>query len=421
MEERTLQLGQDKITSLLIRFSLPAIIGMLANSLYTIIDRLFVGNIVGADAIAGMSITMPISFIIMAFGMLIGIGSGALVSIRLGENRPHEAEKILGNAFMLGAIISVITSAVLLYTLDDLLIQFGASKQILPYGRQFISIILWGSFFQFTSFGLSAIIRSEGNPRMSMMVLLLNAGLNIILDFIFVYWLSMGIKGTAIATVISQGASAAWVVYYFTRGNSVLNLRWVNLRLQWPVISGIIAIGMAPFFMQLAASVINILFNRDLARYGGDSAIAAFGIISTLVMFIMMPIFGINQGSQPIIGYNYGAGNYQRVIETLKKAIMGATLIASMGFVLGQAIPHILIMAFTPDARVIEQGTRGMRIFMLLLPIVGFQIVSANFFQAVGKAQKAMVLSLLRQVILLIPLLLILPPILKLDGVWIAA
>ncbi|MGE5381206.1 MAG: MATE family efflux transporter [Methylocystaceae bacterium] len=420
MDERTLQLGRDNITSLLIKFSLPAIVGMLANSLYTIIDRLFVGNIVGADAIAGMSITMPISFIIMAFGMLIGIGSGALVSIRLGERRPDDAEAILGNAFMLGVIISIITSAIMLTFLDQLLMKFGASSQTLPFGRQFISIILWGSIFQFTSFGLSAVIRSEGNPRMSMVVLLINAGLNILLDFIFIYWLGMGIKGTAVATVISQAVSASLVVYYFTRGNSVLKLRLPCMRLRWQIINEIMAIGMAPFLMQLGASVINILFNRDLAQYGGDSAIAAFGIMNTIIMFILMPIFGINQGAQPIIGFNYGAENYHRVTNALKKAILAATLIASAGFIMGETIPHLLIQAFTPDAEVIAIGTRGMRIFLILLPIVGVQIVSANFFQAIGKAQKSVVLSLLRQVILLIPLLILLPPWLHLDGVWLA-
>lgn len=421
MDDRTLQLGRDNITSLLVRFSLPAIIGMIANSLYTIIDRLFVGNIVGADAIAGMSITMPIAFIIMAFGMLIGIGSGALVSIRLGERRQEEAETILGNAFVLGIIASIVTSAIMLTFLDDLLMKFGASSQTLPYGRQFISIILWGSVFQFTSFGLSAVIRSEGNPRMSMVVLLVNAGLNIVLDFIFIYWLRLGIQGTAVATVISQATSAGWVIYYFTRGNSVLKLRWSNFKLHWSVIKGITAIGMAPFVMQLSASVINILFNRDLAHYGGDAAIAAFGIINSVVMFIMMPIFGINQGAQPIIGYNYGAGDYHRVTNALKKAIIAATIIATAGFLISESIPHLLIRSFTPDSEVIAIGTRGMRILILLLPIVGFQIVSANFFQAIGKAEKAMVLSLLRQVILLIPLLLILPHLFKLTGIWMAA
>jgi len=418
MDERTLQLGRDNVTSLLIKFSLPAIVGMLAISLYMVIDRLLVGNIVGADAIAGMSITMPISFIIMAFGMLIGIGSGALVSIRLGEQRQDEAEQILGNAFILGLLTAVITSAVLLVFLEDLLVKFGASSRILPYGYQFISIIIAGSIFQFTSFGLSAIIRSEGNPRMSMMVLLLNAGLNVILGIIFIYWFRMGLKGAALATVISQAVAAVLVIYHFTWGNSVLKLRISGLRLRGPIIKGIMAIGMAPFFMQLAASFINILFNRDLAQYGGDNAIAAFGIINTVAMFIMMPIFGINQGAQPIIGFNYGAASYYRVIDTLKKAIFGAVIIASVGFVFGQAIPQLLIRAFTSDAQVIAIGTRGMRIFLLFLPIVAFQVVSTNYFQAVGKAKMAMVLSLLRQVILLMPLLIFLPPLLQLDGIW---
>jgi len=420
MNEKTQQLEDETIPRLLLKFSIPAIIGMMANSLYMIIDRLFVGNIVGADAIAGMSVTMPISFIIMAFGMLVGIGGGALVSIRLGEQKKEEAENILGNALSLLLIISVLVSGILLLTMDNLLTHFGASPQILPYGKQFISIILYGSIFQYISFGLSALIRAEGNPRIAMFTLLINAGINIILDFVFIYWLGYGLQGTAVATVISQAISASWVLLHFRGPNSVLKLRLKYMALRLDLIKSIAAIGMAPFFMQMAASVIIILINQELGHYGGDAAIGAYGIISTVIMFIIMPIFGINQGSQPIIGYNYGARNYDRVKQTLKLAIIVATLIISLGFIALELFPRALLGAFTTDEELLKIGVHGMQLWILGLPLVGFQAVSANFFQAIGKAGKSMILSLLRQVIILIPLILILPHFWGLDGVWYA-
>ncbi len=421
MEEKTLQLANKPVSELLLNFSIPAIIGMMANSLYMVIDRLFVGNIVGADAIAGMSVTMPISFIIMAFGMLVGVGAGALVSIRLGQQQKEEAENILGNALSLLLIISVLVSGILLLTLDSLLTHFGASPDTLPYGRQFISIILYGSIFQYISFGLSAVIRAEGSPRIAMMTLLINAGINIVLDFIFIYMLGYGLQGTAVATIISQAISSCWVLLHFRGKNSVLKLKLRHMSLRPNLIKAIFAIGMAPFFMQLAASVITILFNQELAHYGGDAAIAAYGIMSTIVMFIVMPIFGINQGAQPIIGYNYGAQQFARVKQTLKLAIIVATLIVSLGFIGLELFPAQLLGSFTEDKELLTIGGHGMQLLVLAFPLVGFQVVSANFFQAIGKAGKSMILSLLRQVILLIPLLLILPRFLGLDGIWYAA
>lgn len=421
MDARTLQLGEKKVSHLLWQFSLPAIIGMLANSLYMIINRLFVGNVVGADAISGMSVTMPISFILMAFGMLVGIGAGSLISIRLGEQKKDEAEQILGNALTLLLIIAMVLSGGLLLSLDYLLTSFGASPNILPYGHQFISIILWGSAFQFISFGLGSTIRSEGNPRISMNIMLINAGLNIVLDYIFVYLLNLGMPGTAVATVISQAISALLVIRHFLSPASVLRLRPKNLTLRTHLILSIFAIGIAPFSMQLIQSVISIIFNQSLAGYGGDAAIGAFGIVNTVTMFILMPVFGINQGAQPIIGYNYGAKNYQRVKEALIQAIIWATIIVSGGYIMIELFATQLMGAFSSNQDLINIGAHGMRILLLFLPVVGFQIVSANFFQAVGQALTSMILSMLRQVIMLIPLLLILPNFFGLNGIWYAS
>jgi putative MATE family efflux protein len=419
-DPRTRRLGEESVGRLLVGFSLPAIAGMVVGSLYTVIDRAFLGNVVGPAAIAGIAVSMPISFVMMAFGMLLGVGTGAIVSIRLGQNRGEEAEAVLGNAFALILVGSITLTTVLLLGLDRLLLVFGASPATLPYGKQFMRIILLGSFFQYASFSLNAVIRAEGNPRLAMMTMLINAGLNIALDALFIPVLGLGITGAAVATVLSQAVSAAWTLAHFRSRRSVLKLRLVHLRVRWEVIRPALAIGLAPFSMHLGASVIFTLVNRALARYGGDVAIGAYGIIGPLSMLILMPIFGLNQGAQPIIGYNFGAGRLDRVRRTLRLAVLAATATVCVGFVLAQAIPGLLIHAFAPDPRLVEVGTRGLRICLAMFPVVGFQIVSANFFQAIGKARVALVLSLLRQVIVLIPLLVVLPRFLGLDGVWVA-
>jgi len=421
MEDKTRRLGEEKISTLLWQFSLPSIIGTLASSIYIIIDRIFVGQVVGADALAGMSVTMPISFIILAFGLLIGVGSGALVSIRLGQGKKEEAEHILGNAFTLVIIISVIVSGLLLYYLDPLLILFGASAAIIPYARDFIGIILFASVFQYTGFGLSNVIRAEGNPRKAMYVVLINAGTNVVLDVIFILIWGWGVRGAAFATVISQAVSAAIVLLHFIGPRSTLKLKALNMPLRLPLLKGIFSIGMAPFAMQLAASVVNTLFNQNLAHYGGDPAIGAFGIIGAIANFLILPVIGINMGSQPIIGYNYGARRYARVIEAFKDATLAATVITTLGFILLEVFPRQMMGAFTGDANVINIGTHGMRVIVLMFPLIGFQIVGSNLFQAIGKGSIALLLALLRQVVMLIPALLILPRLWQLNGIWISA
>jgi putative MATE family efflux protein len=420
MHENTRILGEEKVSRLLWRFSIPAIIGTLANSIYVIIDRMFVGNIVGTDAIAGMSITMPISFVIMAFGMLIGLGSAAQVSIRLGRQQKDEAEQILGNAVILVIIITVTLTAFFLTFLDEALTLFGASPDILPYARQFISIILYGSVFQHILFGLANIIRAQGNPRMAMTIQLCNAIMNVFLDFVFIYLLGWGIKGVAIATIISQGISATWVLVYLSSSRSLLRLSLGKMRLKPDLLREIVAIGMAPFSMQLIASVVNILYNQGLSRYGGDTAVGAFGIIASIVMFVLMIIIGINQGAQPIIGYNYGARRYQRVRETLRKAVTAATVVVTIGFIIMMLFPRLILSGFTSDLNLLTIGSRGLRLWILFLPVLGLQIVGASFFQAIGRARQALLLSVSRQLLFLIPMLLVLPRIWGLDGVFLA-
>lgn len=421
MENRMLYLGEEKISKLLWQFSLPSIISTLGSSIYIIIDRIFIGKVVGADAISGISITMPISLIMLAFGALVAFGSGTLVSIRLGENEIHEAEVILGNAITLVFIISIVMTCISLFFLERLLIMFGGSPAILPYARDFIRIILLGSGFQFIIISLPAIIRAEGNPRIAMNILLINVGTNIVLDFVFIYGLGWAVKGAAAATVISQMVSSCLVFRYFFSSNSLLRLRLKNMRMRLKVVKGVAAVGMAPFAMQLAASVINLLYNQELARYGGDISIAAYGIIYSIVVFLVLPVSGINMGMQPIIGFNFGARNYDRVIETLEHAITAAIMITSVGFIVLQLFPGQLLSFFTEDTDLIAIGSHGMRLITIMLPFVGFQMVGSSFFQAIGKTRTALVLTLLRQVIILIPALIILPRFFQLNGVWIAA
>ncbi|KYH34337.1 multidrug export protein MepA [Clostridium tepidiprofundi DSM 19306] len=418
---RSKQLGEERIGKLLMKFSLPAIAGMLVNALYNVVDRAVVGNVVGKDAIAGLTITMPIAIIIMAFGMLIGIGAAARVSIRLGQNKKDEAEKILGNAFILLIAVSLLVTVFGQIFKEDILRAFGASDNTIGYAIDYITIILYGAVLQNIGFGLNNIIRAEGNPKIAMFTMLIGGVLNIILDILFVLVFKFGIKGAAYATIISQAVNTIWVLYYFVGENCVLKLKIHNFKLKKSVILSIVSIGFAPFSMQVAASMVQVLYNTKLASFGGDTAIAVFGAINSIVMLILMPVFGINQGSQPIIGYNYGAKNYKRVKKTLKLAAIAATFITTSGFLMAELVPSLLIKLFNRNSLdMLNMGTRAARIYLCMFPIIGFQIVCSNYFQAIGKATIAMILSLARQVIVLIPLLLILPQILKLDGIWIS-
>lgn len=419
--DRSKQLGEQSVGKLLWKFSIPAIVGMLVNALYNIIDRIFVGRGVGLLGISATTVAFPIALIIMGFGMLIGIGAAATVSIRLGQKKKEEAEHILGNAFTLLVIISILVTVLGLIFEEPLLIIFGASTEVLPLAKEFVTIILLGVLLQNIGFGLNNIIRSEGNPKIAMLTMLIGALLNTIFNPIFIFGLHLGIRGSALATIVSQTVCSIWVLSYFMGKKSVLKLKIKNLKLNTDIIKQIVAIGMSPFLMQLVASGITITFNKDLQVYGGDTAIAAFGIINSVSLLILMPIFGINQGSQPIIGYNYGARNFDRVKKALKLAILAATTVCTLGFVIVELFPRAIISVFSSNnAELIEIGSFGIRIFLIMMPIIGFQIVSANYFQAINKAKIAIFLSLSRQLIILLPLLVILPRFLKLTGVWVS-
>jgi putative MATE family efflux protein len=415
--DRAEQMGQERIPQLLWRFSVPAVIGMIVNSLYNIVDRIFIGNAVGSLGIAGITIGFPIMMLVMACDMLVSLGAAALISIKLGEGKQQEAEQVMGNAMVLMVFVSLLIMTLGLIFLQPLLQVFGASPDVMPFAYDYMSIIIFATVFMSIGFGMNNFIRAEGNPKVAMYTMLIGAIANIILDPIFIFGFGWGVRGAAIATVIARLMSTTWVLYYFFSGQSVLRLRLPNLRLRPQVALRIAAIGSAPFAMQTAGSIMNLIMNRSLVSYGGDVAVAAMGVVFSASMLIMMPIIGINQGAQPIIGYNYGAQRYDRVVQTLKLAAAVATCITSLGFVIAQLFPGHIIALFNPnDPQLLNLGARAIQIATIFLPIVGFQIISTSYFQAVGKPKQAMILSLSRQVLLLIPLVLILPRFFGLDG-----
>lgn len=421
-EDSSKQLGEENITKLLIKFSLPAIVGMLVNAFYNVVDRIFVGHKVGALGIAGITVTFPVMLLVMAFSMLIGIGASTLVSIRLGQQKKEEAELIMGNAIVLSTVVAVVITITGHIFLEPLLRICGASETVLPYAKDFAGIILIGTVFMILSMGMNNFIRAEGNPKIAMYTMLIGAILNCILNPTFIFVFNMGIKGSALATVLSNIVSASWVMWHFIGGRSTLQLRLCNFRVQTAIAGSILAIGAAPFAMQVAASLVNVIMNTGLNRYGGDIAVSGMGIVSSITTLILMPLFGINQGLQPIIGYNYGARRYDRVKNALKKGILAATIIASLGFAVTKLFPVHLVSLFNKeDAALIAFGVKAMKINLFFLPIIGFQVVAANYFQAVGKPLQAAFLSLSRQVLVFIPALLILPRFLGINGVLAAA
>ena len=420
--KNVITLGQAPIKSLLWKYFLPAFTGMIINSLYNIVDRIFIGQGVGALALSGISAVFPIMLIIMGFGMLIGLGAGVRISLNLGKNDLSRAEKVLGNAFILMILISLFITALGFQIKVPLLQLFGIGPQTIGYANEYLDIILMGTIFQVVGFSLNNLIRAEGNAKIAMYSMLISAGINIILDPIFIFVFKMGVEGAAWATIISQFVLCIWVIRHFISAKSVIHLKSINFRLSRDIIMNIITIGFAPFSMQIAASFVQGAFNTQLATYSGDLAIAAMGIINSVSMLIIMSIVSINMAAQPIFGFNYGANNYSRVKETLITCIIAATGISILGFCLVELFPHFIINLFNRDSEQLQSvGVKGLRIFLFALPIIGFQIITGNYFQSTGKAKISAILSLLRQVIILLPVLLILPRFFGLTGVWIAA
>lgn len=417
-------LGKEKIGKLLLKYSVPAIIGMLVNALYNVVDRIFIGNIpgVGSLAITGVGVTLPITTIILGFSMLVGVGATTTISIRLGQGKREEAEKVIGNAITLSSIIAIVLTIIGLVFGELILSKFGASESTMQYAKDYIYIILIGNIFNMVAFTLNNTIRGDGNPKLAATIMIIGCLTNIVLDAVLIFVFNLGIQGAAIATVISQLITALIGLRYYVSGKSNLKFVKSTLKLDKAIVSKILAIGAAPFAMQIAASLVQVIANNVLSTYGTDMAIGAMATISSVSLMCLMPIFGINQGAQPIIGFNYGARQVDRAQKAYKISLIVATIILCVAFVLVQSFPETIIGIFNKDPKFMDISIKGLRIYLLMLPIVGISITGSNYIQSIGEAKTAMFLSLLRQVILLIPFILILPRLFNLgvNGVWIA-
>jgi len=401
---------------------MPATIGMVVNALYNVIDTIFIGRGVGTLAIGGLSIAFPIQMIIMAFAQMVGIGAASAISRSLGSGEIEKADRVAGNSFSAVLLISTIVMSIGLIFTDPVLRIFGATDAILPYARDYIRIILMGSvFFSFTV-SSNNLVRAEGNAKVSMFAMIIGTGLNIVFDPIFIFAFDMGIRGAALATILSQFFSFVYITFYLYGDKSTLKVRWHHLRPDFTILKEIFTVGLASFARQVAGSFVAILVNHSLAFYGGDLAISIFGIIRRVTMFLFMPLFGVVQGLQPIVGFNYGAKKYGRVREVIKLSIIITTIFASASVLIGEVFPFAIFRIFSSDSELITQGAPALRLVIMMIPVIGVQIVGAALFQSLGKAIPSLVLSLLRQVLLLIPLLIFLPRIggLGLTGIWIS-
>lgn len=414
----TKQLEHENVGRLLLTYAIPAVVGTMVNSLYNIVDRMFIGHGVGALAISGLTLTFPIMLFLQAFGMLVGAGAATRISIFMGRKEMNMAQKILGNALLLTFVLSAVSIIPSMIFLEDLLLMFGGSESTIPYATEYLYIVIPANLLTSLSFNFNAVMRATGYPKKAMVTMLIGAILNTILDPIFIFWLDMGIKGAAYATVISMAASAVFVMTHFLSKDSLIRFQKKYLKWDWQVVLHIVTIGISPFAMQIAGSLVNVVLNNSLQTYGGDLALGANGIIVSFGMLLVMLVMGIAQGMQPIVGFNYGAGHQQRVVQTLRLVIITATCITGCGWMCSLLFPEVIVKGFTSDPELIAIAANGLRINLSIFIVVGSQIVISQFFQSIGIAWKSIFLSLTRQFVYLIPAILILPPIFGLNGVW---
>jgi putative MATE family efflux protein len=423
MEEKSDFLGRESIRKLLFKLSTPVIIGMLVQALYNVVDTLFVGRAYGAEsvqAIGGLSIAFPIQMIIMAFGIVLGTGGSSIISRALGAKELEKAERTLGNVFSLSLILSVLIAVPCLLYLDTILEIFGATPGILPYAREYLEYIIGGGFFFVFGVSVQHIVRAEGNARLAMNAMLIGAGLNILLDPLFIFGFGMGVQGAAIATVLSQAVSSGWLLQYCLKGKGAVHFKSRNLKPDPGIIKEIGAIGLGSFVMQASSSLMMVFVYNALANHGGDVAIAVFGIIIKINSFIFLPLLGMAFGLQPIVGYNYGAKQFGRIAEAVKLSLIATTAFGLLGLIVVNLFTEQLLGLFSADPEYLIVGKRAVLIMLLGMPLIGLNIVAITLFQALGKARPSFILSLSRQLLFLIPLVVILPGFYGLDGVWAA-
>lgn len=421
MKKRTPEeLGTAPISSLLLSYALPAIIAMMASSLYNIIDRVFIGQGVGPLAISGLALTFPIMNLSTAFGALIGAGGSTLVSIKMGQEDIWGAKQVLGNVIILNVILGTIFMIVGLAFIDEILFLFGASNDTLPYARDFMQIILLGNVFTHLYFGLNSVLRSSGYPQKAMYATIFTVLINLILAPIFIFVLEWGIRGAALATVIAQLCSLIWILFHFSQKIYFIHFEKGIFKLKKNIIRGIFSIGMSPFVMNTCACLVVIFINHSLKSYGGDLAIGAYGIVNSILMLFAMLVLGFSQGMQPIAGFNYGAQKYDRVMSVFKRTMAYSTIVTFCASFCAIAFPQTITSFFTTDSHLIEIAKQGMQISFSMFAFVSIPMVAGNFFQSIGKAKISIFLSASRQLLFLIPLMLILPQFFGLMGVWLS-
>ncbi len=414
------KLETEKIGKLLLEFSVPAIVTTTATSLYNIIDRIFIGQGVGPMAIAGLALTFPLMNLAAAFGSLVGAGASTMVSIRLGQKDKDGATNILGNSVFLNVVIGIIYTVVMISFLEPILYFFGASDQTLPYAKDFMQIILIGNIFTHLYMGLNNIIRASGYPRKSMTVTLITIGVNIILAPLFIFGFRWGIRGAALATVCAQFTGTLWAIIHFCSKSSYVRFMSGHFKPKIKIILDIFSIGMSTFIMFISLSLVIIIMNMTLEKYGGDYAIGAFGIVSAIQGLFAMIVLGFNQGMQPIAGYNFGAQQIDRVKLVFRKTVIAGIAVTTFGFLVSQIFPGMIASAFTSDDKMIKLTSTGLHLIFAVYPIVGFQMVTSNLFQSIGYARVSIILSLSRQVIFFLPTLIILSNLFQLNGAWLA-
>ena len=419
-KQATLELGTKPVGKLLIQYALPAMIAMTAASLYNIVDRVFIGQGVGAMAISGLAITFPFMNLTAAFGAGVGVGASTAISVKLGQKDYATAQNILGNTISLNLIIGIGLSIICLLFLDPILRFFGASDQTLIYAHEYMVIILLGNVVSHMYFGMNALLRAASKPRQAMYATIFTVVMNVILDALFIIVFKWGIQGAAIATILSQLMALCWQFKLFSNKSELLHFKKGIYKLKRKLVDNILAIGVSPFLMNVCACIIVIFINNQLVRFGGDLSVGAYGIANGIAMVFVMFVFGVNQGMQPIAGYNYGAQKYDRLMRVLMLAMIAGTIVTTSGFIVAEFMPHLCVRLFTNDTVLTELSVNGIRLMMAAMPIVGYQMVVTNFFQSIGKAKISIFLSLSRQLLFLVPLLGVLPLFFGITGVWIS-
>ena len=419
-KKATLELGTKPVGKLLLQYAMPAIVAMVASSLYNMVDSIFIGQGVGPLAISGLAITFPFMNLSGAIGACIGVGASTYLSVKLGQKDYSTALQILGTSVVLKIITGIFFGAICLLFLDPILYFFGATDNTIPYARDYMVIILLGNVFTHLYFGMNALLRAASKPRHAMYATIFTVLLNTLLDPLFIYTFGMGIRGAALATILSQMTALCWQLWLFSNPNELLHFKRGIYKLDGNIIKNILAIGVSPFSMNACACIVVIFINTALVKYGGDLAVGAYGIANRIGFLFFMIVMGINQGMQPIAGYNYGAEQYDRLLRVLNYSMVAATSIMVVGWIVGELMPYGCARLFTADQELIEKAVHGIRINMIAFPLIGSQAVITNFFQSIGKAKISIFLSLSRQMIYLLPLLVVLPPVFGVDGVWAA-